>query len=166
MFSRSFNIRISSQIVLPQNIIFIMLSSFLTSSMYYKFIAFKRNTVWKVFIFRFILVSIFWHSDWIQKLTCLRKLFILHISKNETFLHSIVKTYIIFQSSKTILLFCTSEVIVFTNSLCTFTIVVLNFSMSKVQKKFPPSFFIPVIWKLNTFFISMFYTVIFIIFYH
>ena len=120
----------------------------------------------------------------LTKLTCLRKLLILHILRNGTFLDFIVKTYIIFKSSKTILQLYASEISVFTNSLCIFAIlifIVLNFSASKVQKYFHNNIllncekilnifaltffnFILAIWQLNTFFIPVFYTVIFIMF--
>ena len=115
----------------------------------------------------------------LTKLTCLRKFFILHISRNGHSLHSILKTYIIFQSSRAILLLYTSEICVFSNSLCNFAIlniIVLNFSTSKAQKgfynnillkckkilkHFSSFFFILVIWQFNTFVIPMlYYTVI------
>ena len=73
------------------------------------------------------------------KLASLRNFFIVHISRNSAFLHPIVKTYIIFQSSRTVFLLYTSEMSVFTNSLCIFAIsniIVLNFSTSKVHKNF------------------------------
>ena len=109
-----------------------------------------------------------------DQINLFKEIFILHISMNGTFLHYIVKTYIIFQSSRTILLLYTSNVFVFTNSLCIFAklrITIFNFSTSKVQKNFynnillkckkilkvfAPFFFILVIWQFNTFLISMF----------
>lgn len=75
----------------------------------------------------------------LTKLTFLRKFFTSHISRNSTVLHSIVKTYIVFQSSRTILLLYAADISVFTNSLCIFevlNIIFLNFSTSKVQKSF------------------------------
>ena len=109
----------------------------------------------------------------LTKLTCLIKCFILHVSRKGT--------YIIFKSSQKILLLCTSEISVFTDSLCIFAILVIivfKFSTLNVQKYFydnillnfetildifAPTFFnfILVIWQFNTFFSSMFYTVIF-----
>ena len=81
-FSGSFNIRIPLQNVLTQIIFIIFLLSFLTFSIYYKFS--KMN----VFINFFLAIAIM-----LTKLTCLRRFFILNISRNGTFLHSIVKTY-------------------------------------------------------------------------
>ena len=118
----------------------------------------------------------------LTKLTCLRKFLILHISRNGTFLHSILKTYTIFQSSRTNLLLYTSEISVFSNSLSIFailSIIVLNFSTSKVRKNFYNNillkckkilknyatfFFILVLSQFNSFFIPIVYTVIFIMF--
>ena len=166
-FSGSFNVRILLQNVLTQMIFFIFLLSFLTFSMYYKFSEIKMT----VFINLFLVIML-------TKLTCLRIFFILHISRNGPILHSIVKPYIIFQPSRIILLLYTLEISVLTNSLCIFSIlniIVLNFSMSKVQKKifnnillkckkilknFAHFFFMLHIWQFNTFFIPMFYTMI------
>lgn len=109
----------------------------------------------------------------LTKLTCLIKFFILHVSRNGT--------YIIFKSSQKILLLYTSEISVFTDSLCIFAIlviIVLKFSTLNVQKYFydnillnfetildifAPTFFnfMLVIWQFNIFFSPMFYTVIF-----
>ena len=109
-----------------------------------------------------------------DQINLFKEIFILHISMNGTFLHYIVKTYITFQSSRTISLLYTSNVFVFTNSLCIFAklrITIFNFSTSKVQKNFynnillkckkilkvfAPFFFILVIWQFSTFLISMF----------
>ena len=90
---------------------FIFLLSFLVFSMYYKFSVIKMN-----FFINFFLVIVIM----VTKLTCLRKLFILYISRSTTFLHSIVKTYNIFQSSRTILLLYTSEISIFSNCFCFF----------------------------------------------
>ena len=108
--------------------------------------------------------------------------FNIRISQNGTLLHSILKNYIFFQSSRTILLLYTSKISVFSNNLCVFatlSIIVLNFSTSEVQKTFYDNillkcekilnisaltFFILVIWQFDTFFICMSYTLIFIMF--
>ena len=125
-FSASFNIRIPLQNVLTQKISFIFLLSFLAFSMYYKFSVIKVN----VFINLFLAIVIMPTT-----LTCLRKFLILHILRNSSFIQSIAKTYIVFQSSKTILLFYTSLISGSTNSLCIFailSIIALTFSTSKV----------------------------------
>ena len=125
----SFNIRIPLQNVLTQMMFLIFLLSFLPFSMYYKFSAVNMN----IFINSFLVIVLM-----LIKLNCLRKFFVLHILRNGTFLHLIVKTYIIFQLSTTILLLYTSEISVFIDSLCIFAmldIIILNFSTSKVKKK-------------------------------
>ena len=94
-FLGSFNIRIPLRNVLTQMIFFIVLLSFSAFSVHYKF------SVIKTFVFINLLLAI---VLMLTKLTCLKKFFILRISRNGIFLHSIVKTYIIFQSSRTTLL--------------------------------------------------------------
>ena len=121
-------------------IFFIFLLAFLKFSMYYKFSVIKMNFLMNLFLVIVIML---------KKITCLREFFILHISRNSTFLHFTVKTYIICQSSRTILLLYTSEMSVFTDSLCVFailSIIVLNFSTLKVQKHF--SFLCFILWFL------------------
>ena len=113
-----------------------------------------------VFISLFLAIIIM-----LTKLTCLSSFFILHILRNRTFLHSIIKTYIIFQSSRIILLLYISQISVFTNSLyifAIFSIIVPIFQHPKSEK----AYINPLNAKLqfNTFFAPMFYTVIFIMF--
>ena len=71
------------------------------------------------------------------RINLFKKIFYITYFKECHLLHFIVKTYIIFKSSKTILQLYALEISVFANSLCIFAIVViivLNFSTSKVQK--------------------------------
>ena len=94
--------------MLTQKTFLIFLIFFLTF-MYYEFSIIKMN----VFINLFLAIIIM-----LTKLTCLRKFFILNISRNGTFLHSIIKAFIIFQSFRTIVLLYASGISVFTNSVC------------------------------------------------
>ena len=113
-----FNIRIPLQILLTQRILFTFLLSFLKFSTYYKFRVIKMNA----FISLFLAIGIM-----------LRNFFVLHISRSGTFLHSTLKTYLIFQSSSKSLLLCSSEISVFANSWCIYAILsvmVFNFSTS------------------------------------
>ena len=86
-FSGSFNIRIPLQNVLTEKILFYIFTFLFNAFcvLYYKFSVIKMN----VFINLFLAIGL-------TKLTCLRKFLTLHISKKGTFLHSIVKTCIIF----------------------------------------------------------------------
>ena len=94
--------------MLTQKTFLIFLIFFLTF-MYYEFSIIKMN----VFINLFLAIIIM-----LTKLTCLRKFFISNISRNGTFLHSIIKAFIIFQSFRTIVLLYASGISVFTNSVC------------------------------------------------
>ena len=115
----------------------------------------------------------------VSKLTCLREFFIMFVSRNSTFLRFSLNTYITFQSCRTMLLLTTSEVSLFTNSICVFailTIIVLHFSTSNVQtncfrsisqkfwkilNSFALIFLILVIWQFKSFCIPAFVSVIF-----
>ena len=114
----------------------------------------------------------------LNKLTCIRKFFILYISRSSTFLRSNVNAYIVFQSFRTILLLSKSEVSFFTKGLCTFailSIIALKFPKSNVHRNlfqkifknignvlhiFIFIFFVLVIWQVNAFCITLFFTVI------
>ena len=74
----------------------------------------------------------------VPKLTCLRKVFILYISRSTTFLRYNLNRYIVLQSFRTILLLNTSEASFFTKSLCIFailSIIALNFPKTSFKKK-------------------------------
>ena len=78
-----------------QQISFIFLLSLLSISVYSKYSFFKMNIFINLFLVTLILLT---------KLTCFRKFFILYISWSSTFLRSNLNIYIVFQSSRTILL--------------------------------------------------------------
>ena len=105
--------------ILSQQLFFIFFLSILIFSVYYKFSIITMNIFTNLLLAIVILLS---------KLTCLRE-FLMFVSRNSTFLHSSLNTYITFQSCRTMLLLATSEVSFFTNSICVFailTIIVLN----------------------------------------
>ena len=151
--------------VSAQQISFIFLLSLLAFSVYYKYSIFKMNIFISLFLVLLILLT---------KVTCFRIFSILYISRSSTFLRSNLNTYIVFQSSRTILLLNTSEVSFFTKDLCIFailSIIVINFLKSKVQRNlfqnifkkigyvshiFIFIFFVLVIWIFNAFCITAF----------
>ena len=114
--------------VSTQQISFTFLLSLLAFSVYYKYSIFKMNTFINLFLVIIILLT---------KLTCIRKFFILYISRSSTFLHSNLNAYIVFQSFRTILLLNKSEVSFFTKGLCIFAIlniIALNFPKSNLHR--------------------------------
>ena len=155
--------------VSTHQISFIFLLSLSPISVYYKYGIFKTNTFNNLFLVIIILLT---------KLTCIRKFFLLYISCSNTFLHSNLNTYIVFQSFRTILLLNKSEVSFFTKDLCIFAIlslIALNFPKSNVHRNlfqnilknignvlhiFIFIFFVLVIWQVNAFCITLFFTVI------
>ena len=70
----------------------------------------------------------------LQSLNLFKEIFILNISRNGTFLHSIVKAFIIFQSFRTILLLYASGISAFTNSVCVLQYQVLLSSIFQHRK--------------------------------
>ena len=116
----------------------------------------------------------------LTKSTCFRKFLILHISRSSTFLRSNLNTYIAFQSFRAILQLNTSEISFFYKGLCIFAILSinsLNFRKSNFQRIFFQNIFkqignvlhififissVTVIGQLNSFCITVLFTVIII----
>ena len=160
--------------MLNQKIFFIFLPSFLTFSMYDKFSVINRN----------VFITLLLASYDADQVDLFKEIFYITYFKGGTFLHFIGKTFFNhFSIIQAVLLLYTPENSVFTDSLCILgilSIIVLNVSTSKVQKNFydnillkcekildifAPTFFILVALQFNTFFIPMFYAVIFIMFF-